>query len=105
VVKGRPCEINLSQAEISEALHETIYQFVEVVSVALEQTKPEIAADIIDRGITMTGGGSLLRNIDRLLEDEIGLQVQVAKAPLTCVALGAGRVLEDREYREALCPA
>jgi rod shape-determining protein MreB len=105
VVVGRPSEINLSQAEIAEAVHEPVSQIVEVVSSALEQTKPEIAADVIERGITMTGGGSLLRNIDQLLEDEVGLPVHIAAAPLECVALGAGRVLEDLEYREALCPA
>src|SRR4029079_19469684 len=69
------------------------------------QTKPEIAADIIDRGITMTGGGSLLRNIDLLLADETGLPVQVAENPLICVALGAGRTLEDPEFRGTLCAA
>jgi len=105
VARGGPCEISITQAEIADALREPISQIVQIVGTALEQTKPEIAADIIDRGITMTGGGSLLRNIDRVLADETGLPVQVAKEPLTCVALGAGRVLEDPEFREMLCPA
>ena len=105
VAKGVPSEISISQAEIAEALREPISQIVHIVEAALEQTKPEIAADVIERGITMTGGGSLLRNIDKLIADETGLPVRVAEAPLICVALGAGRVLEDPEYREALCPA
>ena len=95
----------LTDAEVAEALHEPISHIVHIVGAALEQTKPEIAADVIDRGITMTGGGSLLRNIDALLADETGLPVQLAEAPLICVALGAGRVLEDPAYRQALCPA
>ncbi|HTK59010.1 MAG TPA: rod shape-determining protein [Sphingomicrobium sp.] len=105
VARGVPCEITLSQAEIAEALQEPMSQIAKVVSTALEQTKPEIAADIIDRGITMTGGGSLLRNIDLLLADETGLPVRVAETPLICVALGAGRTLEDPEFRGTLCPA
>ena len=105
VARGVPCEITLSQAEIAEAVREPISQIVQIVATALEQTKPEIAADVIDRGMTMTGGGSLLRNIDRVLADETGLPVRVAEAPLMCVALGAGRALEDPEYRGTLCPA
>jgi rod shape-determining protein MreB len=105
VARGGPSEIMVSQAEIAEALHDPISQIVQMVETALEHSKPEIAADIIDRGITMTGGGSLLRNIDLVLADETGLPVKVAEAPLTCVALGAGRALEDPEYRETLCLA
>jgi rod shape-determining protein MreB len=105
VARGVPCEITLSQAEIAEAVREPISQIVQIVATALEQTKPEIAADVIDRGMTMTGGGSLLRNIDRVLADETGLPVQVAETPLMCVALGAGRALEDPAYRGTLCPA
>ena len=105
VARGVPHEVEISQAEIAEALREPISQIVQVVASSLEQTKPEIAADIIERGITMTGGGSLLRNIDKVLADETGLPVKVADAPLTCVALGAGRALEDPEFRGTLCPA
>jgi rod shape-determining protein MreB len=105
VVRGVPCEITLSQAEIAEALQEPDAQIAQIVSTALEETKPEIAADIIERGITMTGGGSLLRNIDLLLADETGLPVRVADTPLICVALGAGRTLEDPEFRGTLCAA
>ena len=105
VAKGGPAEIGICQAEIAEALREPISQIVQIVEAALEHSKPEIAADIIDRGITMTGGGSLLRNIDRVLADETGLPVRIAEEPLTCVALGAGRALEDPEFRDMLCPA
>ena len=69
---------------------------------ALEHTEPEIAADIIDVGITMTGGGSLLRDIDAVIADETGLPVMVADNPMQCVALGAGRTLEESVYRGAL---
>ena len=105
VATGRPCEINLSQAEVAEALHEPVYQIVDVVLSALEHAKPEIAADVIDQGITMTGGGALLRGFDMVLADETGLPVRVADAPLSCVALGAGRALEDEALKANLCPA
>jgi rod shape-determining protein MreB len=105
VARGGPCELSLSQAEIAEALREPVSHIVKTTCSALEHTKPEIAADMIEQGITMTGGGSLLRNIDTVLADETGLPVKVAKAPLSCVALGAGRALEDPEFRDALCPA
>ena len=103
VAKGGPCELRVSQAEIAEALREPVSQIVAVVRSALEQTKPEMAADVIDNGITMTGGGSLLRHIADVLADETGLPVRIAKAPLKCVALGAGRTLEVAEFREAVC--
>jgi rod shape-determining protein MreB len=99
IASGNPCEIGLTQAELAEALTEVVQQIVEIVTGALEHAGPEIAADIIDRGLVMTGGGSLLRNIDTVLGDETGLLVRVDEEPLTCVALGAGRALQDREYR------
>jgi len=105
VTRGGPCELTLSQADIVEALREPISQIVEVVCTSLEQAQPEIAADMIDRGMMMTGGGSLLRNIDKVLADETGLPVQIAETPLRCVAIGAGRALEDSAYRETLCAA
>ena len=105
VTRGGPCELSLSQADIVEALREPLSHIVEVVCASLEQAQPEIASDMIDRGITLTGGGSLLRNIDRVLADETGLPVQVAETPLRCVAMGAGRALEDHEFHETLCAA
>jgi len=105
LAKGVPREITISQEEIVEALAEPVGQIIEVVRNALENTPPEIAADIIDGGIVMTGGGSLLANLGQLLSDETGLPVRVADNPLNCVALGAGRALEDAIYRGILHPA
>ena len=105
VGKGVPSEIVLTQAQVAEALSEPVNRIVEVVRAALENTQPEIAADVIDQGITMTGGSSLLRDIDGVLRDETGLPVHVADNPLSCVALGAGRTLEEPLYRGALIPA
>ena len=105
VTRGVPCELSLSQADIVEALREPLSHIVEIVCSSLEQAQPEIASDMIDCGITLTGGGALLRNIDRVLADETGLPVQVAEKPLLCVAMGAGRALEDHDFHEALCAA
>ena len=102
VEKGVPREIELTQAEIARALSEPVGRIVHAVREALEHTEPEIAADIIDVGITMTGGGSLLRDIDAVIADETGLPVMVADNPMQCVALGAGRTLEESVYRGAL---
>src|SRR3954447_4397009 len=105
VSRGVPSEIQLNQAQVTEALSEPVSQIVEVVRAALEHTQPEIAADVIDQGITMTGGGSLLRDICTVLQDSTGLPVRVADDPMNCVALGAGRTLEDSVYRGALIAA
>ena len=105
VEKGVPKEITLTQGEIAQAMAEPVAQIVQAVRVALENTQPEIAADIIDVGITLTGGGSLLRDIDTVISDETGLPVMVADNPLHSVALGAGQVLEESVYRGALMAA
>ena len=105
VGRGMPGEVELSQAQIAEALSEPVNQIVEVVRTALENTQPEIAADVIDQGIMMTGGGSLLRELSTVLRDSTGLPVAVADDPMSCVALGAGRTLEDQVYRGALIAA
>jgi rod shape-determining protein MreB len=105
VGRGVPAEIILSQGQVAEALSEPVNQIVEVVRGALENTQPEIAADVIDQGITMTGGGSLLRGIDTVLQDSTGLPVHVADDPMSCVALGAGQTLEDKLLRGALLAA
>ncbi|MBA3667499.1 MAG: rod shape-determining protein [Sphingomonas sp.] len=102
VARGVPREIEITQTGLTEALSEPVGQIVHAVRQALENTAPEIAADIIDEGIVMTGGGSLLREIDTVLADETGLPVRIADNPLNCVALGAGRALEDPEYRGVL---
>ncbi|HXG80550.1 MAG TPA: rod shape-determining protein [Sphingomicrobium sp.] len=105
VERGVPREIELTQAEIARAMSEPVGRIVHAVREALEHAAPEIAADIIDAGITMTGGGSLLRDIDAVLADETGLPVRVADNPMQCVALGAGATLEDQVLRGALQPA
>jgi len=105
IVRGVPTEITISQAEVAEALSEPVGQIVAVVRSALENTPPEIAADIIEGGIVMTGGGSMLAELDKLIALQTGLPVRVAENPLSCVAIGAGRALEDSAYRGVLHPA
>jgi rod shape-determining protein MreB len=105
VGRGVPAEVSLNQAQIAEAVAEPVSRIVEVVRAALENTQPEIAADVIDHGITMTGGGSLLRNIADVIAHETGLAVRIADDPLTCVARGAGWTLEDPVYRSGLMAA
>jgi rod shape-determining protein MreB len=102
LVAGVPAEISISEDEIAEALAEPVGQIVSAVRAALENTPPELAADIVDRGITMTGGASLLSRIDECLAAETGLPVVVAENPLICVANGAGRALEDPQYHGVL---
>ena len=102
VTRGVPHEIAINQSEIAQAVSEPVARIVDAVRVALEHTQPEIAADILNVGITMTGGGSLLRDIDKVLADETGLAVTIADNPLSCVALGAGRALEDPDSRGTL---
>jgi rod shape-determining protein MreB len=102
VTRGVPTEIAVDQTELIEALLEPVGQIVQAVGVALEHTAPEIASDILESGIVMTGGGSLLRGIDSLLADATGLPVSIADNPMSCVALGAGQALEDVQYRGVL---
>ncbi len=103
LVTGVPKTISLTSQEVNEALLETIASIVDVVRVALENTPPELSSDLVDKGITLAGGGSLLRGIDRLLARVTGLPVFVAEDPLFCVVKGVGKVLEDLDlFREAL---
>lgn len=103
LITGVPKTVTLSDAEVNEALLETISNIVDVVHVALENTPPELASDLVDRGIVMAGGGSLLRGLDKLLAKETGIPVRIAKNPLLCVVEGAGKVLEQIEFfKEAL---
>ena len=92
---GIPKTIPLSSVQVREALSETINAIVEAVRQALERTPPELASDILERGIILTGGGSLLRGLDRRLRQETNLPVNVADDPLTCVARGTGKVLDN----------
>jgi rod shape-determining protein MreB len=95
LVNGIPKEMLLSEQQIAESLIEPVSQIVEAVKMALECTPPELSSDIVDKGIVMTGGGSLLNNLDKVLQDATKLPVFVADQALSCVALGTGRVLED----------
>ena len=92
---GVPKEIIVTERQIAESLADPISQIIDAVKVALENTAPELAADIVDRGIVMTGGGSLLKNLDQVLRQATGLPVSVAEDPLTCVAMGTGRAVEQ----------
>src|SRR6186713_1615253 len=105
LVNGVPKEITINQANIAEALSEPIGAIVEGVRIALENTAPELAADIVDQGIVLTGGGALIRRLDEHLRDETGLPVSIAEDPLSCVALGTGRAMEDPIYRGVLMTA
>jgi rod shape-determining protein MreB len=94
VYKGVPRSFTISSNEILEALTDPLNNIVSAVKTALEHTPPELGADISDRGMMLTGGGALLRDLDRLLSEETGLPVLVAEDPLTCVARGCGMALE-----------
>ena len=105
LVNGVPKEISINQGQIAEALSEPIGTILEGVRVALENTAPELAADIVDQGIVLTGGGALMVGLDEFLRDETGLPVTVAEDPLTCVAIGTGRAMEDPIFRGVLLTA
>ncbi|AEI37742.1 MAG: rod shape-determining protein [Zymomonas mobilis subsp. pomaceae] len=102
LVNGVPKEIQINQAMIAEALSEPVAAIVEGVRLALENTAPELAADIVDQGIVLTGGGALLSGLDTVLREETSLPVTIADDPLTCVAMGTGRALEDPTFRAVL---
>jgi rod shape-determining protein MreB len=95
LIEGIPKTLTVTDAEIREALAEPISIILNAVRLALEKTPPELSADIVDRGIVLTGGGSLLQNLDRLLREETGLPVSVAEDPLSSVVLGTGKMLSD----------
>ena len=95
LVEGIPKTITITDEEIREALAATVNVIVEAVRVALERTPPELSADIVDRGIVLTGGGSLLKNLDKRLREETGLPIAMAEDPLSSVVLGAGKMLSN----------
>jgi rod shape-determining protein MreB and related proteins len=97
LMNGVPKELVLSEAQIAEALIEPVTQIIEAVKVALECTPPELSSDIVDKGIVMSGGGSLLKHLDVVLSQATGLPVFVAEDALSCVAIGTGKVLENPE--------
>ena len=98
LAEGIPRSFTISSNEILEALTEPLNQIVSAVKSALEQTPPELGADIAEKGMVLTGGGALLRDLDRLLMEETGLPVIVAEDPLTCVVRGSGKALEKMEH-------
>jgi rod shape-determining protein MreB len=102
LVSGIPKTLKISSVEVREALAEPVSQIVAAVKTALEQTPPELAADIVDRGIVMTGGSSLLRGLDTLLKEETNLPINVVEDPLTCVVLGCGKVLSNLHQYERI---
>lgn len=95
LVTGLPKTVTITSEEIYKALSEPVTSIIEAIKATLEQTPPELSADIMDRGIVMAGGGSLLRGLDRLVSEETGMPVHLADEPLLSVAYGAGRVLEN----------
>ncbi len=100
LLTGLPKTFTVNSSEIGEALADTVHLIVDAVKVTLEKSPPELAADIMDRGIVLTGGGALLRNLDHLLSEETGMPVVVAENPLDCVAIGTGKALDNYDvYR------
>jgi rod shape-determining protein MreB len=97
MAEGIPRSFTITSNEILEALTDPLNTIVTAVKSALEQTPPELGADIADKGMVLTGGGALLRDIDRLLMEETGLPVIVAEDPLSCVVRGSGRALEEMD--------
>ncbi len=102
LVNGIPKEIVVDETEIAEALSDPVHQIVEACKIALEHTAPELSADIVDKGIVLTGGGALLNNLDLVISEATGLPVVIAEDALSCVALGTGRLLEEANERDIL---
>lgn len=97
LVSGLPKNLTIQESEVRDALSEPIHKIIDAVKSTLEKTPPELAADVMDHGIMMTGGGALLSNFDKLLSNETGMPVLVAEDPLSCVGEGTGRSLENIE--------
>ena len=102
LMQGVPREVRISEKQASDALAEPVGQIVDAVKMALEATPPELASDIADKGIMLTGGGALLRGLDAEIRDHTGLPVTVADDPLSCVALGCGKVLEHPKWMKGV---
>jgi rod shape-determining protein MreB len=97
MLTGLPKTVNLTSEEVRRALDEPVTQIIEAIKSTLDKTPPELAADIMDRGIVLAGGGSLLTGLDERLRHETQMPVHLAESPLTCVAVGSGRSLEEFE--------
>ncbi len=102
LLNGLPENVVISSSEVRDALSEPLSHVIEAIKTTLEKTPPELSADIIDQGITLAGGGALLRGLDRLINRETGMPVYIAEYPLDCVAEGTGRILEHLEKYEEL---
>ena len=98
LVAGLPKTVTITSEEIRESLQEPLRAILEVIKISLERTPPELAADLIDHGIVMAGGGSLLRGLDKLISEETGLPVHITDDPVTAVANGTGIVLSEIQY-------
>ena len=94
---GTPKEVNITEEDTAEALNDILKEMVNAIKDALENTPPELSADLVDMGLTLTGGGALLKNIDKRFSKETGLPVHIAGDPLSCVAIGTGKALEQEE--------
>lgn len=95
LLTGLPKTLEISQDEIVEALRESLLQIIDGVKKTLETTPPELSADVMERGIVLTGGGALLRNLDKVISDETNMPVFIAEDPLDCVAIGTGKALDN----------
>ncbi len=94
---GLPRNVKVTSTQIEEAIKESIVKIVEIVKLTLEKTPPELASDIMEKGIVLAGGGALIQNLDKLLSIETGMPVYIAEEPLDCVVRGTGKTLEDLE--------
>ena len=103
LVEGKPKTITITDREIRDALSEVTSSIVESVRMALEHTPPELSADFIDKGLILTGGGALLRNLDVRLREETGIPVSISEDPLSSVVLGVGRILDDIDLLRRVC--
>ena len=102
MIAGVPRTVSISCEEVRESLLEPVSAIVDAVRVSLERTPPELAADIVDKGIVLAGGGALLRNLDVLLREETRLPVMIASEPTNCVVMGTGKVLDELELLKAV---
>ena len=98
LIAGLPKTVTITSEEIREAMAEPIAQILEAVRITLERTPPELSSDLIEKGIVLAGGSSLLRGIDKLISEETGLPVHLSEDPMTAVALGTGKVLSEIKY-------
>ena len=103
LVAGAPKTIEITSSQVYDALMDPLSEVVDAVRTALEKTPPELASDIVDNGIVLTGGGALMNNLDVLLREKTGLPVSIAEDPLTCVVIGSGKVLDNLNLLRQLC--